>query len=53
MRRSPRQSKAVAPYTYRSVMPGLFDAIVNTQEPPPETPHGGMPSAAVMPGMEN
>ncbi len=31
-------SQSVAPYTYRSVMPGLFDSIVHTQAAPAETP---------------
>jgi cytochrome o ubiquinol oxidase subunit 2 len=48
-----QQSKAVIPYTYRSVTPGMFDAIVNTQAPPPETPLEGRPSAAVSPPMED
>lgn len=33
-----KPSQSVAPYTYKSVMPGLFDAIVHTQTAPPETP---------------
>ncbi len=33
-----KPSQSVAPYTYRSVMPGLFDAIVHTQTAPPTTP---------------
>jgi cytochrome o ubiquinol oxidase subunit 2 len=47
-----QESKDVAPFTYRSVAPGLFDAIVKTQAPPPETPHLGRPNAAVSPRSE-
>jgi cytochrome o ubiquinol oxidase subunit 2 len=47
-----QHSKAVAPFTYRAVMPGLFDAVVKMQAPPPETPHAGRPSAAVSPRTE-
>jgi cytochrome o ubiquinol oxidase subunit 2 len=48
-----RESKAVTPHTYGSVMPGLFEAIVKTQAPPPQSQHEGGRNAAVMPGMEN
>jgi cytochrome o ubiquinol oxidase subunit II len=38
-----RQSMSVRPYTYRSVQPGLFDAIVLQKLPPGEGPRGGLP----------
>ncbi len=46
------QSQYVAPYTYRAVMPGLFDAIVRTQGAPPETPQPGRLSAGGSPRTE-
>jgi cytochrome o ubiquinol oxidase subunit II len=47
-----QESAAVAPYTYRSVMPGLFDAIV-MQTPPQEMPREGSPRADVSPRTED
>ncbi len=47
-----KESQYVAPYTYRAVMPGLFDAIVRTQAAPPETAHLGRPGADVSPRTE-
>lgn len=38
-----RPSMSVRPYTYRSVQPGLFEAIVLQRLPPGEGPHGGLP----------
>lgn len=34
-----KPSQSVAPYTYKSVVPGLFEAVVHTQTAPPETAH--------------
>ncbi len=48
-----KESKDVVPFTYRAVMPGLFDAIVNTQAPPPATPQPGQSPAAISPGTES
>jgi cytochrome o ubiquinol oxidase subunit 2 len=44
-----RESKAVAPYSYRAVAPGLFDQIVGLRAPAPETPHQGKAGADVSP----
>lgn len=38
-----QQSMAVKPYTYRSVEPGLFEAIVLEKLPPGEGPRKGLP----------
>ncbi|WBO21064.1 ubiquinol oxidase subunit II [Sphingomonas abietis] len=48
-----QESRKVAPFTYRAVMPGLFDTIVKQQAPPAETPHNGRPNAAVSPRTES
>ena len=52
-----QQSKKIAPFTYRQVAPGLFDAIVNEQGPQPAGPRAGRPNANVSPrtpaGTEN
>jgi cytochrome o ubiquinol oxidase subunit II len=48
-----KESQNVSPYTYRSVMPGLFDSIVKEQAPPAEAPHMGRPNAAVSPRSES
>ncbi len=39
-----RQSMSVPPYTYRSVQPGLFEAIVLQKLPPGDGPRGGVPA---------
>jgi cytochrome o ubiquinol oxidase subunit 2 len=44
-----RESKAVAPYTYRSVMPQLFEQIVGLKAPQAEGPHQGNPTVDVKP----
>jgi cytochrome o ubiquinol oxidase subunit 2 len=44
-----QQSKKVAPFTYRQVVPGLFDGIVKGQGPQPAGPQTGRPNAAVSP----
>jgi cytochrome o ubiquinol oxidase subunit 2 len=43
-----QESKAVTPFSYRAVDPGLFDRIVAMRAPEGETPHGG-PSPAISP----
>lgn len=48
-----RQSKNVAPFTYRQVAHGLFDAIVKEQGPQPAGPQTGRPDANVSPRMES
>ena len=40
-----RQSVPPAPYTYRSVEPGLFADIVTLKLPPGEGPRGAVPGA--------
>jgi cytochrome o ubiquinol oxidase subunit 2 len=45
-----QQSMDVAPTTYRSVMPGLFDAIVREQLPPGEGPQPSAPERATTGG---
>ena len=40
-----RQTKAVPPYTYGAVQPGLFQSIVLQKLPPGEGPGGGLPVA--------
>ena len=45
-----RQSKAIRPYTYRAVAPGLFDAIVSQQLPPAPGPDVGRGGPQVSPG---
>jgi len=49
-----KPSQSVAPYTYRAVMPGLFEAVVHTQTAPPETPRlaGSSAGAKPAPGSE-
>ena len=42
-----RESKAVSPYTYARVDPGLFDAIVTQHAPAPEVPNIGQPNPSV------
>jgi cytochrome o ubiquinol oxidase subunit II len=44
-----RQSENVQPYTYRAVLPGLFERIVTLRLPPGEGPRTGHPSPAVKP----
>jgi cytochrome o ubiquinol oxidase subunit 2 len=44
-----RESKAVGPFTYRSVTPGLFEKIVELKAPPAEEPHEGKGGAGVSP----
>jgi cytochrome o ubiquinol oxidase subunit 2 len=46
------QTQNVRPYTYASVQPGLFDAILHQQLPPGEGPRVGRPSANVKPTRE-
>jgi cytochrome o ubiquinol oxidase subunit 2 len=43
-----RQSANVPPQTYRSVRPGLFEAIVTQQLPPGEGPQQGAPNPSVV-----
>jgi cytochrome o ubiquinol oxidase subunit II len=43
------QQAAVQPYTYRSVAPGLFTAIVTQQLPPGQGPLQGLPAPNVRP----
>jgi cytochrome o ubiquinol oxidase subunit 2 len=43
-----QESKAVTPFSYRAVDPGLFDRIVAMRAPEGEAPHGG-PSPAISP----
>jgi cytochrome o ubiquinol oxidase subunit II len=43
-----RQSSKVPPYTYASVRPGLFEAIVTQQLPPGEGPQPGAPNPSVV-----
>jgi cytochrome o ubiquinol oxidase subunit II len=43
-----RQSSNVPPQTYRSVRPGLFEAIVTQQLPPGEGPQQGAPNPSVV-----
>ncbi len=43
-----RQSSNVPPHTYRSVRPGLFEAIVTQQLPPGEGPVRGAPNPSVI-----
>ena len=40
-----QQSQSVQPFTYRSVLPGLFQAIVLQKLPPGEGPRGGLTGA--------
>jgi len=42
-----RQSQNVPPYFYRSVQPGLFEAILHQQLPPGEGPQTGRPGSDV------
>ena len=42
-----RQSSKVPPQTYRSVRPGLFEAIVTQQLPPGEGPQPAAPNPSV------
>jgi cytochrome o ubiquinol oxidase subunit 2 len=42
-----QESKNVVPFTYRTVMPGLFEGIVKEQTPPAEAPYLGRPDASV------
>jgi cytochrome o ubiquinol oxidase subunit 2 len=44
-----KQSQDVKPYTYRSVQPGLFDAVVSQKLPTGDGPQIGAPSPAVTP----
>jgi cytochrome o ubiquinol oxidase subunit 2 len=44
-----QQSQDVAPFTYRTVDPALFDAIVKQQVPPGPGPQGGIGGAQVRP----
>ena len=44
-----QQSQANKPMTYRSVTPGLFDAIVGRKAPPAGEPAAGRPNAQVSP----
>jgi cytochrome o ubiquinol oxidase subunit II len=44
-----RQSQHVRPYTFRTVEPGLFEAIVTQKLPPGEGPPGDLASQAVHP----
>jgi cytochrome o ubiquinol oxidase subunit 2 len=48
-----RRSKAVAPITYRTVDPELFEAIVNQTAPPPEKARLGMSGPVISPRSEN
>jgi cytochrome o ubiquinol oxidase subunit II len=43
-----RQSSNVPPRTYRSVRPGLFDAIVTEQFPPGDGPQQGAPNPSIV-----
>jgi len=47
------QSKAVAPYSYRGVTPGLFDMIVAQKATPAGAPTSGYPNAQVSPRSPN
>jgi cytochrome o ubiquinol oxidase subunit 2 len=47
-----RQSQNVRPYTYRSVQPGLFEAILHQQLPPGEGPQTGHPGTDIRPTRE-
>lgn len=47
-----RASKNVAPYSYRAVAPGLYDAIVSQRIPPATGPQKGDPAASVSPRTE-
>ncbi len=44
-----KESKAVKPFSYRAVMPGLFNQIVTLQAPKAEGPPGGSPSPDIKP----
>jgi cytochrome o ubiquinol oxidase subunit 2 len=46
------QTQNVKPYTYASVQPGLFEAILQQQLPPGDGPPTGRPSANVKPTRE-
>ncbi len=46
------QTQNVQPYTYSSVQPGLFEAILHQHLPPGEGPPAGRPSANVKPTRE-
>jgi cytochrome o ubiquinol oxidase subunit 2 len=48
-----QQSKAVTPYSYRAVTPGLFDAIVAQKVPAAGAPTGGYPTPDVSPRSPN
>jgi cytochrome o ubiquinol oxidase subunit 2 len=43
-----RQTSKVPPQTYRSVRPGLFEAIVTQQLPPGEGPQQNTPNPSVV-----
>jgi cytochrome o ubiquinol oxidase subunit 2 len=47
-----RQSQNVRPYTYRSVQPGLFEAILHQELPPGEGPQPGHPGSDIRPTRE-
>ena len=47
-----KPSQSVAPYTYKSVVPGLFDAIVHTQTAPAEAPRLARTAAKPAPRSE-
>ncbi len=44
-----KASSNVTPFTYRSVTPGLFDAVVSTQAPPPQSSQAASQLSAPMP----
>jgi len=48
-RRLLRQDISLAPYTYRGVLPGLFDAVAMQKLPPGEGPHASRDGAGINP----
>jgi cytochrome o ubiquinol oxidase subunit 2 len=47
-----KQTSNVAPFTYRSVEPGLYDAVVRQKLPPGPGPELGRPTPDVSPRRE-